>query len=234
MLPFLAILAAACVEPPPPPHEPPPPPPPTAAEILTQLENDEEAGHPDRALELARQLVSEYAGTPEATSATELIPTLEAAVEAAAEAERIRAAEAAAAEETRKLAAKWSYRVTVDPMTSRESRFASIGSENSVSFDFPYEGVQHATLTIRNHASYGRDAIVSIERGQFLCPSYANCQIRVRFDEAAPERWSAVGPADNSSTAVFIRNQSGFVYQHGEPMFEFHVGGFDHERYTKG
>jgi hypothetical protein len=63
----------------------------------------------------------------------------------------------AEAAERRADAAKWSYYSTTDPMASRPSRTASIQSENTVNFDFPYQGPQHAILTLRNHPSYGRD-----------------------------------------------------------------------------
>jgi hypothetical protein len=70
--------------------------------------------------------------------------------------------------------------------------------------------------------------------------------VRVRFDESPAERWNAVGPADNSTNSVFLRNEARFlqrmraakvvriqapVYQEGEPAFEFRVEGFDEERY---
>jgi hypothetical protein len=160
---------------------------------------------------------------------------------------RIRA-EAAAAER-RVDAAKWRYVSDTDPMASRPSRTASIDSENTVEFDFPYGGQQHATLTLRDHPTYGRDVIVRIREGQILCPSYDDCSIRVRFDDGPAERWTAAGPADNSTTLVFIRNYSRFlqrmrnakvvriqipVYQEGAPAFEFRVGGFDQDRYANG
>lgn len=224
----------------------PPPPPPSAADILADLERENAAGKPQAALKHAQTLISQHAGTPEADRATQLLPELEAAVEAAAEAERVRAAEAAAAAEARRLALKWSYRSSEDPMTSRPSRSAVIQSENTVNFDFPYQGPQHGTLQIRDHPTYGSDVILTIERGQFLCQSYTDCQIRVRFDESSAQRWNAVGPADNSSTAIFLRNQAGFrqrlrsakvvriqaaIYQEGEPTFEFHVAGIDYDRF---
>ena len=146
-------------------------------------------------------------------------------------------------------AQKWSYSASTDQMTGRTSRMARIGSENTVTFDFPYQGAQHATLVIRNHPSYGRDVLLQIERGQILCPSYDDCTVRVRFDEGSPERWTAAGPSDNSSTVVFLRGSGRFlqrmrnarvvriavpVYQEGEPAFEFRVGGFDYQRYTSG
>lgn len=40
----------------------------------------------------------------------------------------------------RALAAKWSYYTKPDAMTGKMARYASISSENSVDFDFPYQG----------------------------------------------------------------------------------------------
>jgi hypothetical protein len=164
-------------------------------------------------------------------------------------AEEARVREQAEAAERQANAAKWRYSSDTDPMASRPSRTASIDSENTVEFDFPYEGQQHATLTLRNHPSYGRDVIVQIREGQILCPSYDSCSIRIRFDDGPAERWTAAGAADNSTTVLFIRNYSRFVqrmrnakivriqipvYQEGAPTFDFRVSGFDHERYTNG
>ena len=245
---LLAIATVGCGEPAPKPVEPEAPPR-TAADILSDLEKERTAGRPDAALRFARELIDMHGGTPEADTAAKQIPELEAAVKAVEEAERIRAAEAAAAAEAQRLADKWMYRINEDPMTSRKSRSATIESENTVDFDFPYQGSQHGTLTLRDHPTYGRDVIFSIEQGQLLCQSYTDCQIRVRFDEGNPEGWSAVGPADNSSTSIFLRNQARFVqklraakvvrlqvpaYQQGEPMFEFQVGGLDYARYREG
>lgn len=146
-------------------------------------------------------------------------------------------------------AGKWSYSSDTDEMTGKTSRTASIQSENTVNFDFPYQGSQHGTLIIRNHPSYGRNAILTIEQGQILCPSYAGCTVKIRFDDGRAESWTAAGAADHSTTAVFIRSNDRFlqrmraasvvriqipVYREGDPTFEFRVGGYDHDRYTRG
>jgi hypothetical protein len=67
------------------------------------------------------------------------------------------------------------------------------------------------------------------------------------FDDAKPERFSAIGPADNSSETVFLRNYDRFlgklrkaktvrmslnVYQQGAPVFEFDVSGFNEAKYS--
>lgn len=197
----------------------------------------------------ARQSAATAVGAQRKPEPQPLPPTAESvsakvARESAAESDR---ALAAAAAESRRLTDKWSYSTSVDEMTGGNSMSAGIASENTVNFGFPYSGEQHASLTVRNHPSHGRDVLLTIERGQFLCQSYTDCQIRVRFDEGKPERWNAVGPSDNSSTVIFLRNQARFVqmmraakvvrieaamYQQGAPIFEFQVSGFDYKRYS--
>lgn len=143
--------------------------------------------------------------------------------------------------------AQWDYREQSDPMSKGDAYFASVESTNTVNFGFPYSGAQHATLTLRTHPRYGKDVILAIERGQFLCPSYDGCQVLVRFDDAAAIKYRAAGAADNSTVTVFIRGYPTFlrhleaakvvrisanIYQEGAPVFEFSVAGFDARRYV--
>jgi len=142
---------------------------------------------------------------------------------------------------------QWIYDVREDKMTGGKTRSTYVFSSNTVSFGSPYSGAQHGQLTLRNDPKYGRDVIFSIERGQLLCRSYEDCNILVRFDDGKPETFSAIGPADNSSDTVFIRNYDRFlgklrkaktvrislnVYKEGAPVFEFDVGGFDEAKHT--
>lgn len=142
---------------------------------------------------------------------------------------------------------QWTYDVREDKMTGGATRHAFVLSTNTVNFGSPYAGAQHGRLSLRTDPKYGRDVIFSIERGQLLCRSYENCDVLVRFDEGKPERFSAVGPADNSSETVFIRNYDRFfaklrkakivrlslnVYQEGAPVFEFDVSGFNEPNYA--
>ncbi len=88
--------------------------------------------------------------------------------------------------------------------------------------------------------------MLSIDRGQFLCRSYEDCTILVRFDDQKAQNYSAVGASDNSTESIFIRNYSRFVgamlkakkvriaaeiYQEGSPVFEFDVSDFDESKY---
>jgi len=141
---------------------------------------------------------------------------------------------------------QWFYDQREDDMGKGTIHRAMIVSSNTVSFDFPYSGEQHARLTLRTHPRYGKDIIFGIEKGQILCHSYEDCTVLVRFDDKPPSNFSAVGAADNSTETIFIRNYSRFVenmlkaskvrisvniYQEGSPVFEFDVSGFNSGRY---
>jgi hypothetical protein len=149
-----------------------------------------------------------------------------------AEAERSRRAE-----QDRRLGLKWAYEDSTDQMTRATIKHAQVNSINEVTFDFPYRGAQRGTLTLRVHPKYGRDVILSIDKGQFLC-GIEDCTVAVRFDDAKPLSFTAVRPADHSTTSLFIRNHDRFVaaakkakrayieaqfFQQGNRVFEFDV-----------
>lgn len=141
---------------------------------------------------------------------------------------------------------QWSYNQSADEMGNGTTYLANISSTNTVNFDSPYSGDQHAHLTLRIHPRYGKDVVFRIEQGQFLCNSYEDCVVLVRFDDGKAANFSAVGAQDNSTETIFIRNYSRFVerlqkakririsaniYQEGAPVFEFDVSGFDPNKY---
>lgn len=134
-------------------------------------------------------------------------------------------------------------------MSRRTGIYASIQSDNTVSFDFPYQGAQHANFAMREHPRSGKDLIFSITKGPLLCSSYSGCGVLVRFDDGQAERWGGNETADHDTTTIFVSNYSRFlqklkkaktvriqvgVYQQGSPTFEFSVGGFDDKRYRTG
>ncbi|MDD5030572.1 MAG: hypothetical protein PHH58_13915 [Rhodoferax sp.] len=141
---------------------------------------------------------------------------------------------------------QWIYQAREDKMTGKTVFAATVLSSNTVRFNSPYDGEQNGHLTLRTDPKYGKNVIFSIENGQLLCLSYEDCQVLIRFDDGNPENFSGIGPADNSSETVFIRNYERFigklrkakivristnVYQEGAPVFEFDVSGFSQEKY---
>jgi len=140
-----------------------------------------------------------------------------------------------AQENIKRLGLQWSYWTGSDDMTSGTVHRAVVHSLNEVAFAFPYQGAQRASLEVRTHPRWGKEIILSIERGQFLC-EVGNCWVTVRFDDGRPWQYSATGPADHSSTAIFIQAYADIVktmktanrvriqariYQQGAPVFEF-------------
>lgn len=139
--------------------------------------------------------------------------------------------------EQRRLGLRWQYHESKDPMGRGTIRHALVKSTNMVQFGFPYQGAQRATLHLRTHPKHGNDVIISIERGQFLCP-IDGCRVNVRFGTSRPASYRAVEPADRSTTSLFITDYSRFVnntrrvetvsieadfFQEGTRVFEFNV-----------
>ena len=141
------------------------------------------------------------------------------------------------AEEQKRLGLKWNYDESEDEMGRGKVKNAMVHSRNQIEFGFPYSGPQRAVLQLRKHPKYGRDVIIYIERGQFLC-GIDGCSVQVRFGSGKPLAFRASGPTDHSTTVLFISNYDKFVgntkkvgkvyieaefYQEGSKVFEFDV-----------
>jgi len=138
-----------------------------------------------------------------------------------------------------RLGVMWRYSESEEKMGRGTIKNALVNSTNKLSFDFPYQGLQSATLQLRKHPKHGRDVIVSVEKGQFLC-KYNGCKVSVRFDKGKPVRYNVSEPSDHSTTYIFINNYKSFVsrakrskkiyieaefYQEGMRVMEFNSEG---------
>jgi hypothetical protein len=170
-------------------------------------------------------------------------PTRAAALtpEQQAEEQKRRAQQAEAQQEREALALglRWHYDESSEKMGRGMVKEATVRSLNEVQFGFPYSGAQRGTLHLRIHPKYGKDVMLSVEKGQFLCGIY-DCQVAVRFDNGKPQNFTAVGPADHSTTMLFLRGYDRFLagarkakkvyieaqfYQQGMRVFEFDISG---------
>jgi hypothetical protein len=138
---------------------------------------------------------------------------------------------------------QWFYKTVEEEMGRGKVTTATIISENSLRFGFPYEGEQWPHLVLRSHPKFGKDILVNIDRGQFLC-RYDDCHVYVRFDNEKPQRFNASGPSDHSSTTLFISDFSRFLkgvrkadktyieaefYNNGQRVIEFDTAGLKWE-----
>lgn len=135
----------------------------------------------------------------------------------------------------------WQYNSFMDQMTSKLIHLASIESNNTVNFDFPYQGEQHATLRLRRHPRFGSDVMLVIERGQFNT-RYDGTPVLVRFDDGTAVRFTAAEADDHDRKILFIQGFKRFVekinkasvvrieapfYNEGNRVFEFDVSGLN-------
>jgi hypothetical protein len=134
---------------------------------------------------------------------------------------------------------QWTYDESQDKMSGGTIKTAKVVSLNEFEFNMPYDGMQRAFLILRTHPRYGHDVILGILKGQFLC-GIEDCNVNVRFDDGKTLSFSAVEPADYSSTQLFIRNYNNFLghlrkskkvyieaqfFNEGNQVFEFDVSG---------
>lgn len=131
----------------------------------------------------------------------------------------------------------WIYTSIPYSMGEGEIKQAYTESVNILSFGFPYDGLQRATLILRKHPQYGNDVILKIEKGQFLL-GVNDGEALVRCDDGPAKTYKTTGPTDHSTEMIFISDYSTFVttmkkakklkiqatiYNEGNQIFEFNV-----------
>jgi hypothetical protein len=95
----------------------------------------------------------------------------------------------------------WNYSDTYDQVRGGTIYHASMDSENSANFNFPYGGGSTLSMTVRKHPSYGDDVIFAISKGQFVC-HVDKCTGTINFG-SGPEDLALSEPTDNSADTLF-------------------------------
>jgi hypothetical protein len=135
-------------------------------------------------------------------------------------------------------AAEWKYETSVDKMTDKETRLASLRSSNSLELRFPYQGENYGMIIVRQHPQHGLDVLITVDKGQIQC-GVSDCEITVRVDDGK-STLAKVGRASSSaSDIVFLKNPKPFasrltkakrvlvqlpMYQAGNQLLEFDAG----------
>ena len=132
---------------------------------------------------------------------------------------------------------QWRYQFESDDMTGKRIDFAIVESTKSLKLGFPYQGENRGRLGVRQSPRHGTDVYLEIDKGQFVC-GVSECAVLVRFDEQQPVRFTAVRPADHSSTMLFLSPAQRFIasakkastiraqaniFQEGAPILEFNA-----------
>lgn len=87
---------------------------------------------------------------------------------------------------------KWDFRTSIDEVSGKSIKSATLNSSNSVEFDFPYNGGSIGSIRVRNHPRFGKDIIFDVSKGQILCSSYNGCFVTVRFDDKPAKKNSGI------------------------------------------
>lgn len=107
--------------------------------------------------------------------------------------------------EAKEAESNWEYSEYPDEMSDDTTYLASVVSENSVDFDFPYDGGSSLKLTIRKSPQYGSDIYIKISKGQFNSGIYGQ-KIKMRFDENKAFDLNCKTASDGSSDLLFLTN----------------------------
>lgn len=97
----------------------------------------------------------------------------------------------------------WKYSEKEDKMTSNKILYASVIAKEKLQFDFPYNGGSEATLIIRKNDNVN-DIMLRVSKGQFN-NSISGGDVRIRFDELKPKKYSFLPPSDGSSDVIFLK-----------------------------
>ena len=137
---------------------------------------------------------------------------------------------------------KWTFQEDVDKMTSKTVKYASIDANEELEFKFPYDGGSVASLTIRKKDG-ANDIYLSVTKGQFNA-TYDGGQVRIKFDDEQPKKFSFTPPSDSSSDVIFINSTKTIIsklktskkiiieaefFNEGNRQMEFDVAGFKWE-----
>jgi hypothetical protein len=133
----------------------------------------------------------------------------------------------------------WSFSEDVDKMTSKKVSYASVTAKEELQFEFPYNGGSVATLTIRRKDG-ANNIYLQVTKGQFNS-TYDGGNVRIKFDQNPPKRYSFSSASDASTDIIFINSTKDIIsklksaktliietefYNEGNRQIEFDVSGF--------
>jgi hypothetical protein len=98
---------------------------------------------------------------------------------------------------------KWTYDTKEDRMRNKITHYAQLDSDNKLDFAFPYSGGSTGMIVLRN-GPRGKDAMLMVDKGQFLCSVEGWCALKVKFDNGPITRYTGSQPSDGTSNALFI------------------------------
>ena len=103
----------------------------------------------------------------------------------------------------------WSYDMEENKMAEK-SFYASVTANNTLYFDFPYNGGASCELTLR-YKGGENNVYMKVSKGQFMPNVLDDRRIRVKFDDEKPITFGYSMPSDASSNLIFINSERKFI-----------------------
>ena len=105
--------------------------------------------------------------------------------------------------ESRRVAALWTYQV--QPVDGGEQLSAAIYAREDVDVDG--SGARPVRLIFRDHPDWGRSSYLVLQAGDFARACYGKCSVTVTIDDGAPRKMSANRPKTDEAIAMFIDDE---------------------------
>jgi len=148
--------------------------------------------------------------------------------------------------------AGWLATYDTDEMRGTSTKFLQTQSDNSVDFEFPYNGGSKMAIILRSKKEVLKDSqkaedlkleevMLIISKGQYSCTSFDGCEISVKFDNDKIKKYKMNAAANGKSDVIFVSNSQDFIkniekhkkliieadfYQAGAKQFKFDLSGF--------
>jgi hypothetical protein len=132
----------------------------------------------------------------------------------------------------------WEYETKTNKMTSNKDKYCTVRSNESLNLEFPYNGINYGTLTVRR-MNGEIDILIQVDKGQ-ITGGYENEFFKTRFDDEKQITFSYLGSSDSASDVIFVENTTKFLkklksskkilvqipmYNNGNPILEFNTEG---------
>lgn len=103
----------------------------------------------------------------------------------------------------------WTYTESEDKMRGGVTKIARVNAMEPIRLSFPY-GESTPTLNVRQDTKWGFDIFLTAN-GQFLCRTYNDDTISVKFDTGPIREWACADADGGSSDVLFVRESKRFL-----------------------
>ncbi len=98
---------------------------------------------------------------------------------------------------------KWEYTRDTDEMSNKQNLFAYCTSNNSIDFDFPYNGGSKMAIAVRKMGDSSSEVLIIIDKGQFNY-SHKGTPILIKFDDGKIESFNCTNSENGKLNTLFV------------------------------